>query len=199
MPTTLSDVRDRIRKDLRDTDSANYRWTDSQLDRHTDHALSELSAAWPQEKTATLALTAGSRDISLASLTDLVEVEAIEYPTGAFPPSYESFSAWTTTLTLHTAAAPTSGNAKLYYTARHALDGSGTSLSALQVDVLVTGAAAYAALEQSAYTADRLTTSGAAQEHFGAYARARLTAFHQLLHQYGRRNRVRARRAYLPA
>ena len=76
----------------------------------------------------------------------------------------------------------------------------GTTLTAFQVDVLVTGAAAYAALEQSAYLADRLATGGeAVTDRFGAYGRARLTAFHQLLHQYGRRNRVRGRRAYTPA
>ncbi len=199
MPTTITDVRDRIRKDLKDTDSANYRWADAQLDRHIDHALSELSAAWPQEKTASIAVTPGSRDLSLSTLTDLVEVEAAEHPIGSFPPSYEGFSRWAGTLTLLTDTAPASGNAKLYYTARHALDGSGTTLTALQVDVLVTGAAAYSALEQSAYTADRLTTTGEAPDRFATYARARLTAFHQLLHQYGRKNQLRARRAYLPA
>jgi hypothetical protein len=200
MPTTLSDVRDRIRKDLHDTDSANYRWIDAQLDRHIDHALSELSAAMPQEKTATLATTPGSRDLSLASLTDLIEVETVEYPVGDFPPSYAGFATWAATLTIDTETAPTGANAKLFYFAGHALDGSGTTLSAFQVDVLVTGAAAYAALEQSAYTADRLSTGGdGVPGRFDAYARARLTAFHQLLFQYGRKNRVRARRAYVPA
>ena len=114
--------------------------------------------------------------------------------------NYVSFATWATILTLDTETLPTGANAKLFYTARQALDGSGTTLSAFQVDVLVTGAAAYAALEQSAYTADRVTTGGArVPERFDGYARARLTAFHQLLIQYGRRNRVRARRAYVPA
>jgi hypothetical protein len=199
MPTTLADVRDRVRKDLRDTDAASYRWTDTQLDRHIDHALSELSAAWPQEKSTTMAVIAGSRDLSLAALADLIEVEAAEYPTGSYPPAYVGFATWATTLTLQTPTVPASGDAKLYYTARHGLDGTGTTLSAFQVDVLVTGAAAYAALEQSAFTTDRLTATGEAAERFASYARARLTAFQQLLHRYGRRNRLRPRRAYQPA
>ena len=200
MPTTLTDVRDRIRKDLRDTDSANYRWPDTQLDRHIDHALNELSAAMPQEKTATLATTAGSRDLSLTSLTDLIAAETVEYPVGSFPPEYTPFATWATTLTIQSETTPSGASAKLFYTARHALDGSGTTLTSFQVDVLVTGAAAYAALEQSAYTADRLATGGApVPGRYEAYARARLTAFHQLLFQYGRKNRVRARRAYVPA
>ena len=199
MPT-LTDVRDRVRKDLRDTDAAAYRWPDTQLDRHIDHALSELSAAMPDERSATMATTPGSRELSLASLTGLIEVEAVEYPVGSFPPGYEDFSTWAATLVLQADSAPVGGNAKLYYTARHTLDGSGTTLSAFQIDVLVTGAAAYAALEQAPHLADRLNTGGdATGDRFSAYGRARLTAFQQLLHHYGRRNRVRARRTYLPA
>jgi len=189
-----------VRKDLHDTDAANYRWTDSQLDRHIEHALAEVSAAMPQEKTATLAVTPGSRDLSLTSLTDLIEVEAVEYPLLQYPPSYAGFSAWGTTLTFESDVSPTGGNAKLYYAARHVLDGSGTTLSPFQVEMTVAGAAAYASLEQSAHTTDRLTTGGGAvPERYAAYARARLTAFQQLLYQYGRKNRVRRRRMYVPA
>jgi hypothetical protein len=199
MPTTLTDVRDRVRKDLHDTDSATYRWTDAQLDRHIDHAMSELSAAMPQEKSATIATAAGSRDLSLALLSDLIEVEQVEYPIGQFPPSLAGYSTWAATLTLNVDETPTGASLKLYYTARHALDGAGSTLSAFQADVLATGASAYAALEQSAFTVDRVTTGDAVANAYAAYGRARLSAFHQLLYQYGRRNRVRSRRAYLPA
>jgi hypothetical protein len=197
MPT-LAEVRDRIRKDLRDTDAA-QRWSDAQLDRHIDHAMSELSAAMPRELSSTLATTAGSRDLSLASLTGLIEVEAVEFPVGSYPPAYLGFHVWAGTLTLHSDTPPTGGNAKLYYLARHPLDGTGSSLSSFEVDVLVTGAAAYAALEQGVYTTDRVTTGKDVTERFTAYGRARLTAFHQLLMAYGRRNRVRQRRAFVPA
>ncbi len=199
MPTTLADVRDRIRKDLRDTDIPTYRWSDVQLDRHIDHALSEVSAALPQELSATVATTAGSRDLSLTALTTLIAVEAVEYPVGSYPPAYIGFGVWAATLSLHLDTAPAGGNARLLYVARHTLDGAGTTLSAFQVDVLVTGATAYAALEQSVYVVDRITSNSAAQERFAAYGRARLTAFQQLLHAYGRRNRVRGRRAFTPA
>ncbi len=61
------------------------------------------------------------------------------------------------------------------------------------------GAGAYAALEIAAFTIDRLTTNERVAQQYADWGRARLTAFHQLLHQYGRRNRVRGRRAYVPA
>jgi hypothetical protein len=199
MPTTLSDVRDRIRKDLHDTDATAYRWTDAQLDRHVDHALSDVSAAMPQEKSATLATTSGSRDLSLASLGEVIEVETVEYPVGDYPPSATGFALWAGTLTLHVDDTPVGANAKLHYTARHTLDGSGTTLSTFQVDLVAMGASAYALLDQSIYVADRLTTGADPGAQYAGLGRARLTAFRQLLMQFGRKNRARGRRLYTPA
>ncbi|MBI2767653.1 MAG: hypothetical protein HYX53_17280 [Chloroflexi bacterium] len=193
--TVLSDVRDRVRKDLRDTDAAAYRWSDAQLERHIDHALTEVSLALPQEKTATLATTSGSRELSLAAL-DVIEVERVEYPLGSYPPEYVGFATWATSLMLQVDALPVGAPAKLYFTARHTLDGTGTSLSPQQVDLVAMGAGAYAALEQAIYAADRITTGADAAGGYADWGRARLTAFQQLLLQYGRRNRVRGNRLY---
>lgn len=60
---------------------------------HIDRALTELSEAMPQEKTATLATTAGSREVSLVGL-DVMGVEAVEYPVGEYPPAYIGFGTW---------------------------------------------------------------------------------------------------------
>src|SRR5919108_6140117 len=98
MPT-IADIRARLRKDLHDEDSANYRWTDGELDRHTQHAVREFSLALPLEAKTALTTTAGSRDLSLSSLTDLVAIEAVEYPAGLFPPSYARYSVWLSTPT----------------------------------------------------------------------------------------------------
>ncbi len=198
--TTLADVRTRVRKDLHDTDATAYRWTDDQLDRHIARALTEVSLAIPQEKTATLATTSGSRDLSLASLTGLMEVEAAEFPTGEFPPSYTGFSRWAATLTLHTAAAPTGQNAKLYYTAVQVLDGAGTTLAPAHEDIVATGAGAYAALDWSSFATDRLNLAGdGVAERYAAWGRAAYTVFRQLLGEHARRRAVRTGRLYLPA
>ncbi|MGE5596216.1 MAG: hypothetical protein ACM3S1_09300 [Hyphomicrobiales bacterium] len=197
--TTLPELRDRVRQDLHDTDSSAYRWPDSQLDRHIERALGEVSLAIPQELTATLATTSGSRELSLAALDGLLEVEAVEYPVGHFPPCYVGFATWAATLTLHSATEPDGSDAKLYYTARHTLDEAGSSLPDELVDLVAMGAGAYAALEQAVATTGVLVTGDRVPDRFAEWGRARLTAFHQLLHHYGRRNRVRARRLYTPA
>lgn len=194
---TLSDVRDRLRKDL--SDVATERWPDDQLDRHIEHALAELSLSIPQELTATIATTPGSRDLSVASLDGLVELEAVEYPAGEFPPNYQGFSLWGETIAIQLESAPDGSDARLYYTATHTLDASGTTLPDSLVDILVTGASAFAAQELSSGRTDALTTDPAAAERYAAWSRARLTAFRQLLHAYGRKKRVRSRRLYVSA
>ena len=197
--TTLSNIRTRVRQDLHDTDAANYRWSDSELDRHIQRALDETSRAIPQEASATLNTTPGSRDLSIAALGGLIEVEAVEFPVGEFPPSYISFSRWANAISLLVDTTPASAlPVVVYYTSQHTLDGSGTTLAGFQEDIVATGASAYAVLESSAGAIDRLATGGTeVPAQFLAWARAREIAFRQLLIQHARRNRVRARRTYV--
>lgn len=196
--TTLADIRTRVRKDLHDTDA--LRWSDEQLDRHIEHALGDVNLAIPRELTATIATTPGSRDVSLAALTALIEVEAAEYPVGEFVPAYVRFSRWADTLSLHLENEPEGEDVKLYYTARHTLDGSGSTLPAFLEDLVAMGAGAQAALGLTSFSIDQLNTGGpAVAEQYAAHARARQTAFRQLLMTHGRKNRVRGRRLYVPA
>lgn len=198
--TTLADIRGRVRKDLGDTAAGAYRWTDDQLDRHIERALDELSRAIPREQVATVATTAGSREVDLSGLTGLIEVESVEYPVDSFPPEMTGFSTWADSLTLHVERLPDGGVARIYYTARHVLDGSGSTLPSFLEDVLAAGAGAFAALEAGIGGIDRLNTGGPdVAKQYESWGRARLTAFRQLLHQQGRSNRVRVRRLYLPA
>src|SRR2546425_7237229 len=102
----LITMRSRLRKDLHDEDALNYRWTDGELDRHIQHAVREFSLSSPLEAKSTLTTTAGSRDLSIAALSDLVAIEAVEDPVGQYPPSYAQYSVWLNTLTLLVDSAP---------------------------------------------------------------------------------------------
>ena len=81
----LSEMRTRLRQDLRDLDAADYRWSDAELDRHIEHGVRDLSLAVPQEAKATLTTSTGSRELSIASLEDLVSVEAVGAPRRRVP------------------------------------------------------------------------------------------------------------------
>ena len=96
----LTEMRTRVRRDLRDTDPADERWSDDELDRHIERAVRELSLAAPLEAVATLTTASGSRDLDAAALAARVSIDTVEYPAGQYPPSYAAFSAWGDTLTL---------------------------------------------------------------------------------------------------
>jgi hypothetical protein len=198
--TTIDDIRDRVRRDLRDIDPGSERWEDAQLDRHIEHALGELSLSLPREASATIAVTPGSRTISVAGLDGLLEIEAVEYPVGDYPPLHVAFSHWDADVMLHLSTPPQEGDVRVRYLARHTIDSEGTTLPAALEDVLATGATAFAALEWANYAIDHLTTGGdRVAERYASWGRAAHTAFVQLLLQHARQRRLRGRRLFVPA
>lgn len=197
----LSQMRMLVRRDLHDEDAAAYRWTDAELDRHIGRAVKEFSLASPLEMTAVLTTTAGSRDLSLAGLTDRVFVEAVEYPVGRYPPQYVRFALWGDTLTLLVESTPAGGEqVKVYYGKLHTLNVTTSTIPAALEDVIATGAAAYAALEWASFATNRLNTGGPETwRNYLVLGQERLAAFARALAKQGRYNRVRALRLYRPA
>jgi len=197
----LPTLRARLRKDLHDEDASNYRWTDGELDRHIQHAVREFSLAVPLEAKAALTTTAESRDLSIAGLTDLVAIEAVEYPAGRYPPEYARFSVWLTTLTLLVDGLPGNGeDVNVYYTKLHTIDGTSSTVPARFEDVVAAGAAGYAALEWASFSTNRVNAGGRdVWREYLAWGQERLGEFQRALARHGRRNAVRARRLYAPA
>ena len=104
--TTLTDIRDRVRSDLRDLDPDASRWSDAELDRHIARALADVSLAAPLEAATTVATTPGSRELTTIVLPDFLEVESVEMPIDAFPPRHVPFSVWAATITLDLPSPP---------------------------------------------------------------------------------------------
>jgi hypothetical protein len=197
----LSDMRDRLRADLHDEDAANQRWTDSELDRHIERAVRDFSLSMPLEAKTTLSTTADSRDLSIAELTDLVAIEAVEYPLGSYPPAYVPFSVWLSTLTMLIDSPPGAvEDVNVYYTKLHTLDETTSTLPSRFEDVVATGAAAYAALEWASFAANRVNVGGQdVWRDYLTWGQHRLAEFESALARHGRRNTVRVRRLYRPA
>jgi len=196
----LADMRARIRKDLRDEDSQNYRWTDDELNRHIDRAVRELSLSCPLETKATLTTTAGSRDLSLSSLSGVVEIEAVEYPAGNYPPSYVRFSAWSDTLTLLIDSLPGDGeDVYVYYGKLHTLDAGSSTVPARLEDLVATGAAGYAAIEWASFATNRVNVGGLdVWRSYLTWGQDRLAQFLKGLAKHSKKNAVRARKLYTP-
>lgn len=197
----LSQMRDRLRLDLHDQDAVNYRWTDGELDRHVQRTVREFSLAVPLEAKTTLAATPGSRDLSIASLTDLVAVEAVEYPVAKYPPSYVRYSVWLSTLTMLIDAAPSAADSvAIYYTKLHLIDASTSTVPAQFEDVIAAGAAGFAAVEWASFATNRVNAGGQdVWRDYLSWGQERLAEFQTAVAQYGRRNALRARRLYVPA
>ena len=191
----LPSMRARLRRDLRDTDPANERWPDEALDRHIERALRELSLAAPLEATATLRTVAGSRDLSVAALSDRVSIDAVEYPVGRYPASRPPFSLWGETLTLQLDALPAAGEVvTVHYSKLHTLDDAGSTLPEALEDVVATGAGAYAALEWASFAVNRVNVGGAETwRHYHVWAQERLAEFARALARHGRARRARSR------
>ena len=197
----LPTMRARVRRDLRDEDATEERWSADELDRHLERALRELSLAAPREATATLQTTSGSRDLSIATLTERVSVDAVEYPTGQYPPSLVPFSVWEETLTLLTERVPGAAeDVVVRYSALHTIDGTSSTLPAAFEELLATGAAAYAALEWASFATNRVNVGGAETwRDYHTWAHEQLAVFAKGLAKHGRERRLRSRRMYRPA
>ncbi|MBI4200196.1 MAG: hypothetical protein HY535_06965 [Chloroflexi bacterium] len=197
----LPTMRTRVRRDLHDEDATAYRWTDNELDRHIQRALDEVSVASPVEAKATLTTTAGSRDLSLSSLTGLIAVEAVEYPTGKYPPSYVRFSLWASALTLLVDAAPTGAESVwVFHGKLHTLDATTSTLPSSLEDLVATGAAAYAALEWSSFATNRVNVGGEeVWRQYLTWGQDRMAAFLRRLTKLGQKHAVRVRSLYTPS
>jgi hypothetical protein len=197
----LSEMRTRVRRDLHDEDPANQRWTDDELDRHIERAVRELSLAIPLEAKASPTTSEGSRDISLASLSDLVAVEAAEYPVDKYPPSYVPFSLWAGTLTLLVDATPPGDQSvNIYYGKMHTLDATTSTIPPHLEELVATGAGAYAALEWASFATNRVNVGGQdVWRQYLTWGQERLAVFSRALAKHSRRNAVRVRRLYTPA
>ena len=181
--TTLADVRQLVRTDLRDPAAA-ARWSDAELDRHIARALAELSRAIPREAAATVAIADGSREIAVSALPGFLAPEAVELPAGVVVP----FRVWAGAITLETPSPPRSGRARVRYLAAHALDASGSTVPAELEAALAGGAAGHAAIARAAHAIDRLGTGEDEAARFRVWGEGRLRAFRETL-----RERRRAR------
>jgi len=193
----LSTMRTIVRRDLKDEDAQNYRWSNDELDRHITRAVKEFSEAVPFPAKATLPTAADSRVIDISPLTDRVMVEAVEYPLGIFPPSYQRFALWGHALTLFSDETPDGSDCNVYYGMLHTLDTQGSTISSRHEDLIATGAEGYAAVEWASYAINRVSLGGTTTpREFLAWGDERLKQFRGELKRLGRRNQVRIRQLY---
>ena len=196
--TTIGDLRDALRIELHDEDDE--RWQDAVLDRHLHRAARELAFVWPREQKSTLTTTAGSRDLSAASLAGLVRVLAVEYPVGRYPAAFVQFSHFGQTLTLLVDRSPGEDeDVAVFWGSLHTLDSMTSTLPPAAEDAVITGAAAYSALEWASFATNRANIGGPeAVDDYLASGERQLARFQAMLSRFGDNGRLRTSRLFVP-
>ena len=196
----LSEIRTRLRIDLHDEDSTNYLWTDAHLDRHLERAVRELSAAQPHPDAATIQTESDGRTVPLTSLTDLVRVEAVEFPIGESPPTHAGYSLRGANLFLLTAETPKPGTSvKVLYGRLHTLDATTSTIPPHLEELVLAGAAGYAAMDKSGHAINSINAGGPhTWQHFLVWGQDKLAHFRQGLANLSRRTSLRVHRLYRP-
>lgn len=164
-------------------------------------AVEEFSLYLPGQATADLAVSSGAREVSLATLTRPVRVEAVEYPVGQWPRALLDFSVWGTTLTLDHAPPAAGYTVRVYYGQQHLVDGSGSSVPAAHENLVVEGGAALAILARAmgaANTAETASTPPYTFQHLRV-AQERLERWRTLLRTFAGRMQQRGLYVAAPA
>lgn len=180
MATTISILRSRLRVDL--DEPVADRWSDDDLDRHIQHAVRDINRVVPREMKATGLTIAdpASRELDISSLTDLIEVIAVEYPVGSYPRRLRHFETWGATLSLLADTMPAAGaSICVYYTIQHTVDAAGSTLPAYLEDIVLVGAAGYSMLDYAACTENRVNVGERVPDQLRAHANDLLMQFRQ--------------------
>lgn len=189
--STLAELLARVALALDDAD--HVRWTTDDLTLHIRHALELINRASPRRMVATVATSAGQREVSLAALGRVLTVVDVWFPWDGSEASYPPRRApWTLldgqTLRLEVANPPLGDGAddiRLFYTAPHTISGLDgatlTTLDAYGEEVTALGAAGYASLQASLATADTVNLNPQAPRHWLDWATLRLRQFRQEL------------------
>jgi len=181
MSENILQLRARLRVDLAEPSAD--RWTDNDLDRHIQHAVRDLNRVAPRELVDTTFTIPdpASRELDITELAGLTRVITVEYPVGGYPRRLRHFELWGSTLTLLTDTMPEAGApVTVYYTARHTVDSSSSTLPHNLEDLVLLGAAGYALLGYLAATHNRITIGdGRTSEELRAHANDLLMQFRQ--------------------
>jgi len=185
----LTEMRARVREDLQDTDSENYRWTDDEVDGAIDRVVTEYSLHAPIEQQDDIATTDGDTELDISTLTDLLEIESVEFPIGQSPKYYQRTDYWAGQLYMQDEG--DGEDARVRWLKRHTLDAGSTTIPTEHEEIIVLGATGYLAMSAAAYTVDRATIAGRyGTISYKAWGKERLDRYDKKLKAVSRSSKV---------
>ncbi len=185
----LTQMRDRVRQDLKDTDPANCIWTDAEIDGAIDRAVMEYSIHAPIEQQTDIATTSGNRELDISGLAGLLHIVSVEFPIGRKPPYMQHFERYAGRLYMEDEGS--CQDARVRWLKLHTLDADLTTIPPCHDEIIVLGATGYLAMSASACTVDRATIAGRwGTQNYRMWGKERLATCDKRLKQIARGNRV---------
>jgi len=192
---TLTEVRTRVRQDLKDTDAANYIWTDAEVDAAIERVVSEFSLAYFKQELSEFDTTSGSKNIDISTLTNLMRAISVEFPIDQDPPYLQHFDIWGGNIIMNDKGDGT--KARIKWGKLHTLDANSTTIPIQFDELIVLGATAYLALSASAYNINRATIGGKETPlNYSKWGQNRLDHYNRELKRISLNNRVIVREFY---
>ncbi len=117
----------------------------------------------PQLARATVAFAGTARELSLASLADLIEIEAVEFPIDQHPRRYVNFSVRGSSVILddYDPSVSTTDTAYIWYSAPHTVSGTATNtFKANEEEILVELTAAHLLMNVARDRRESVNTGG---------------------------------------
>jgi hypothetical protein len=180
--TTLTTMRASVRRDLKDEDIANYRWTDNEIDRAIERAVLDYSLYCPLEQKTSIATVNLSTDMSLSTLSDLVDVVTVEHPVDQVPSQYRSFRIWSGILIFLDGYTGDGSNCYVRWLKKHSIVTSSSTVPTPHEAVIALGASAFAISAQSQYQVNTANTGGGSVDNdYGLWADERFKQFYDTL------------------
>jgi hypothetical protein len=171
-----------VRRDLKDEDIANYRWTDNEIDRAIERAVLDYSLYCPLEQKTSIATVNLSTDVSLSTLSDLVDVVTVEHPVDQVPSQYRSFRIWSGILIFLDGYTGDGSNCYVRWLKKHSIVTSSSTVPTPHEAVIALGASAFAISAQAQYQVNTANTGGGSVDNdYGLWADERFKQFYDTL------------------
>ena len=180
--TTLTSLRANVRRDLKDEDTVNYRWTNDEIDRAIEKAVLVYSSYCPlMQLDATIHTVDQGNTVSLATLTERIDVVKVEHPIDKQPFPSRRFKVWGDALTFQDGYVGDGEACNIYWLKKHTL-GAASSIPAAHDHIIAMGAVAFAVGSQSQYQVNLANTGGQkVNKDYNFWARAMFEQFYEQL------------------
>ena len=192
MSKDIAAFRTAILADLDDAGLAT--WSNTEIDRAVRRALYAYSEVKPVEVIGTITLAAAGREISLTTLTGLIDVQKVwpNYDSASprYPPPFAKFELWDdkTTLFIDEATEPQAGETvRVFYTQLHTIEDldteTATTVPVEDEELIILGACGYAAQIKSRSAITQINPADTSPAQWSQWSNRRLNELRRKLNQ----------------